>query len=291
MIRIIPRLDIKGPNLVKGIRLEGLRVLGRPEQFARHYYEGGADELLYMDAVASLYGRNSLLDIVSRTAREVFIPLTVGGGLRTMDDIRAVLRAGADKVSVNTAAVRRPELIREAARAFGSSTVVVSVEAIRQPDGGYHAYTDCGREETGLDAVAWAVRAVELGAGEILVTSVDREGTGKGFDLELVRRIADAVSVPVVASGGAGHARHVHEAVTTGGASAVCLASLLHYRAVREIPPADHGDEGNLEFLRRGTHSVAGATLADVKSFLSEHGVDCRAVPGGARAATAGGPR
>ncbi|MBP3955811.1 imidazole glycerol phosphate synthase subunit HisF [Gemmata sp. G18] len=278
MIRIIPRLDIKGPNLVKGIRLEGLRVLGRPEQFARHYYEAGADELLYMDAVASLYGRNSLLDIVSRTAREVFIPLTVGGGLRSLDDIRAVLRAGADKVSLNTAAVRRPELVREAARAFGSSTIVISVEAIRQPDGSYHAYTDCGREETGLDAVAWAVRAVELGAGEVLVTSVDREGTGKGFDMELTRRIAEAVPVPVVASGGAGSPAHVSAVINGAGASAVCLASLLHYRAVRELPHQEQGTEGNLEFLRRGASSVTGATLGAVKEHLAEQGIDCRHV-------------
>src|SRR6185503_14449232 len=141
-VRIIPRLDIKGPNLVKGIHLEGLRVLGKPEHFARYYYENGADELIYMDAVASLYGRNSLVDIIERTSREIFIPLTVGGGLRSVDDIRTVLRAGADKVSLNTAAIRRPELIREAARAFGSSTIVVSIEAIRRPDGSYEAYTD-----------------------------------------------------------------------------------------------------------------------------------------------------
>src|SRR3954454_2811738 len=145
---IIPRLDIKGPNLVKGIHMEGLRVLGKPEHFARHYYESGADELIYMDAVASLYGRNSLLDIVTRTAREIFIPLCVGGGLRTIDDIRTVLRAGADKVSLNTAVIARPEFIREASKQFGSSTIVVSIEAIRHPDGHYEAFTDNGREST-----------------------------------------------------------------------------------------------------------------------------------------------
>ena len=182
-VRIIPRLDIKGPNLVKGIHLEGLRVLGKPERYARHYYEQGADELLYMDVVASLYQRNSLLDIVTRTAREIFIPLTVGGGLRTIDDIRTVLRAGADKVSLNTAAIRDPGLIREAALRFGSSTITVSIEAIRKPDGSYEAYTDNGRERTGVDAFDWAIRAAELGAGELIVTSIDREGTGKGFDL------------------------------------------------------------------------------------------------------------
>src|ERR1700682_6201107 len=174
MIRIISKLDIKGPNLVKGIHLEGLRVLGRPEAFSRFYYENGADELLYMDAVASLYGRNSLLEIVARTAREVLIPLCVGGGLRSVQDIRTVLRAGADKVALNTAALARPDFIREAARAFGSSTIVVSIEAIRQPAGDYHCYTNCGRDQTGVDAFQWAVQAAELGAGELLVTSVDR---------------------------------------------------------------------------------------------------------------------
>src|SRR2546423_13233654 len=177
-VRVIARLDIKGPNLVKGIHMEGLRVLGKPEDFAEYYYRTGADELMYIDVVASLYGRNSLLDIVRRTAQEIFIPLCVGGGLRSVDDIRAVLRAGADKVSINTAAIRRPALIKEAAETFGSSTIVVSVEAIRKPDGKYEAYTDYGRERTGVDAVAWAQEAASLGAGELVVTSINQEGTG-----------------------------------------------------------------------------------------------------------------
>jgi len=180
-LRIIPRLDIKGQNLVKGIHLEGLRVLGKPERFARYYYEQGADELLYVDIVASLYGRNNLLAIIERTAREIFIPLTVGGGLRSIEDIRNALRAGADKVAINTAAVRCPGFLREAAQKFGSSTVVLSIEAIKQPSGNYEAYTDNGRERAGLDVFEWAMRGVELGAGEILVTSVDREGTGLGL--------------------------------------------------------------------------------------------------------------
>src|SRR5205823_1431104 len=163
-----------------------------------YYYDCGADELLYMDAVASLYERNSLVDIIERTARDIAIPLTVGGGLRSVDDIRTVLRAGADKVSLNTAAIARPELIREAATKFGSSTIVVSIEAIRKGNGRYEAYTDTGRQKTGVDAYEWAVRAAELGAGEIIITSIDREGTGKGFDLELTRRIAESVSIPVV---------------------------------------------------------------------------------------------
>jgi imidazole glycerol-phosphate synthase subunit HisF len=276
MIRIIPRLDIKGPNLVKGVRLEGLRVLGKPDVFAKYYYESGADEIIYMDVVASLYGRNSLLDLVAKTAQEVFIPLTVGGGLRSLDDIRAVLRAGADKVSLNTAAINRPELIHEASQMFGSSTIVVTVEAIRQPNGRYHAYTDCGREETGLDAVDWAIRAVALGAGELLITSVDREGTGKGFDLELTRQIANAVSVPVIASGGAGTIQHVHDVLKQGKADAVCLASLLHYCAIPDLPEVEQALEGNLEFLKRGKAAIRGAKISEVKEFLVDQGFDCR---------------
>src|SRR3989338_5849085 len=167
-IRIIPRLDVKGPNLVKGIHLEGLRVLGRPEVFAAQYYLEGADELMYMDVVASLYNRNSLHDIIVNTAKEIFIPLTGGGGLRTIEDIRGVLRAGADKVSLNTAAIKNPQIIKEAARRFGSSTIVISIEAARQPDGSYLVYTNNGREYTGVEVLRWTRLAEELGAGEKL---------------------------------------------------------------------------------------------------------------------------
>jgi len=278
MIRIIPKLDIKGPNLVKGIHLEGLRVLGKPEQFARFYYETGADELLYIDAVASLYGRNSLLDIVARTAQEVFIPLCVGGGLRSVDDIRTVLRAGADKVSLNTAAIRRPDFIREASRAFGSSTIVVSIEAIKQRDGSYHCYTDCGREQTGVDAFQWAVRAAELGAGELLVTSVDQEGTGKGFDLDLTRRIAESVSIPVIACGGAGSVGHVLDVVRKGKADAVSVDSILHYDYVKRAESNADTSEGNTEFLKRKVsfNRVQAASIPEIKRLLASSGLDCR---------------
>ena len=277
--RVIARLDIKGPNLVKGIHLEGLRVLGKPEQFALHYYEAGADELLYQDAVASLYGRNSLLEIVSRTARQVFIPLTVGGGLRTIDDIRTVLRAGADKVALNTAAIAEPELVREAARRFGSSTIVISIEAKRRPDGSYEAYTSNGRERSGLDVLDWAVRATELGAGEILLTSVDQEGTGAGFDLELTRAVAESVPIPVIASGGAGSVDHVAEAILTAHADAVAVASLLHYHYVQTQPiQGDYSEEGNIHhlLLGGGFTRVQDVSLPEMKVQLAERGVDCR---------------
>ncbi len=279
-IRIIPWLDIKGPNLVKGIHMEGLRVLGKPEYFARYYYENGADELIYMDAVASLYGRNSLLEIVERTAREIFIPLCVGGGLRTVDDIRAVLRAGADKVSINTAAIRNPGLIREASRAFGSSTIVIGIEAMRKPDGTYEALVNYGRERTGVNALQWAIQAAELGAGEIVVTAIEREGTGKGFDLELTRRIAESVPVPVIAHGGAGKADDVLDAIRSGSADAVSVASILHYECIEQIKPNEKEfvEEGNIEFLRRGgTNSrILPTSLIDVKTLLMNNSVACR---------------
>ena len=282
-VRVIPRLDIKGPNLVKGIHLEGLRVLGRPEAYARRYYEQGADELCYMDAVASLYGRNSLLEIVERTAREIFIPLTVGGGLRSVEDMREVLRAGADKVAVNSAAIRDPQLIHRASRVFGSSTIVLQIDAIRTPgsaEPSWEAYVDGGREETGVDVLEWAARGVELGAGELLVTSIDQEGTGKGFDLELVKRLAEAVPVPVIACGGAGSADDVAQVVTEGRADAVALASLLHYEAIGdpEFVKVAAQEEGNTEFLKKNARfsKVEVAPLGAVKRRLARAGVGVR---------------
>lgn len=277
-VRLIPRLDIKGPNLVKGVQLEGLRVLGAPESFARYYYEHGADELIYLDVVASLYGRNSLPGLIERTAREVHIPLTVGGGLRCLDDIRTVLRAGADKVALNTAALRRPALIQEASRHFGSSTIVVSIEAKQQPDGTYEAYTDNGRERTGVGVRAWAVHAAELGAGEILLTSIDREGTGSGFDVGLTRTVAEAVPIPVIACGGAGQVRHIQEVITLGKADAVGVASLLHYVCATRLPYTHDVTEGNTEFLRHrhGLPHLHDVTIAEIKQSLIQHGIACR---------------
>ena len=282
-LRIIPRLDIKGPNLVKGIHLEGLRVLGKPEHFARYYYENGADELFYMDAVASLYGRNSLAEIIRTTSKEIFIPLTVGGGLRSVEDIRTVLRAGADKVSINTAAILRPELIREASRAFGSSTIVVSIEAIKTENGSYESYIDYGRQKTGVDAFEWAIKACELGAGELVVTSIDKEGTGEGFDLELSRRISESVTIPVIASGGAGNVSHIYQVIVEGKADAVSVASILHYNYIkqREYGEDDFTREGNVEFLQgrrgnKGFSKIQDATLQEIKASLADHGIECR---------------
>ncbi|MBI5899455.1 MAG: imidazole glycerol phosphate synthase subunit HisF [Rhodocyclales bacterium] len=228
-VRVIARLDIKGANLIKGINLEGLRVVGDPREFAERYYREGADELLYVDAVASLYGRNSLIDLVRATADKLFVPLTVGGGIRSVDDVTALLRAGADKVAVNTAAVKNPALISEIARRFGRQCMVLYIEAKASGSGRWEAYTDGGREHSGLDAVEWGIRGAELGAGEILLTSVDREGTGKGFDIELGRAVAGAVDIPVILSGGAGSAGDIVQAVDAGAADAVAVARVLHY--------------------------------------------------------------
>jgi cyclase len=229
-IRLIPRLDIKGPNLIKGVHLEGLRVIGDPQAHARRYYEQGADELLYVDVVASLYGRNNLHEIVARAARDIFVPLTVAGGIRSVDDVVMLLRSGADKIGVNTAAIKRPELISEIAQKFGSQCMVLSIEAKSISPGRWEAYTDNGRERTGIDVIEWAKRGVELGAGEILLTSIDREGTRSGFDVELVNNVSKAVRVPVIASGGMGKLDDIGRVVLDGSADAVAMADVLHYQ-------------------------------------------------------------
>lgn len=229
-LRIIARLDIKGPDVVKGVQMEGLRKIGPPGELARSYYAQGADEILFMDTVASLYGRNNLLDVVEEAARDVFVPMTVGGGIRSLEDIVKVLRSGADKVAINTAAIARPELLREAAQAFGSQCVVLSVEAKRLREGGWECYTDNGRERTHRSVLDWVVQAEELGVGEIMVTSVDRDGTRKGLDLELLAEVNRRVRVPVIAAGGAGSLDHVSALARDARVDAVCCATLFHYK-------------------------------------------------------------
>lgn len=231
-IRTIARLDVKGPNLIKGVHLEGLRIVGDPNEFAARYYNEGADELLYMDIVASLYGRNNLTDVVRRTARNVFIPITVGGGIRSVQDAIEILRSGADKVAVNTAATKRPELITEISTRLGNQCMVLSIEAKKIADGKWEVYTDNGRERTGMDVVDWAVRGCELGAGEILLTSVDKEGTNKNFDIELIKAVTEKVNIPVIASGGMGATEHFVEAVKDADASAVAIADVLHFKKI-----------------------------------------------------------
>jgi imidazole glycerol-phosphate synthase subunit HisF len=228
--RVIPCLDVTDGRVVKGVNFVDLRDAGDPVELAQRYDEMGADEVVFLDITASSDARETMVDVVRRTADQVFIPLTVGGGVRTVDDARALLRAGADKVSVNTAALERPALVFEIAEVFGSQCVVVAIDARRRPDGsGYEVFTHGGRRPTGLDAVTWAVVAERLGAGEILLTSMDRDGTKAGFDLDLTRAVCDAVGVPVIASGGVGTLDHLVEGVTEGGADAVLAASIFHF--------------------------------------------------------------
>ena len=229
-IRLIPRLDIKGPNLIKGIHLEGLRVVGSPQEYAQRYYQQGADELLYMDAVASLYGRNSLGELLEKAVKNIFIPITVGGGIRTIDDAIHLLRCGADKVAINTAAVTSPTLISVLAERVGSQSVVLSVDAKQINTNQWEVYIDGGRERTGLDVLEWVTQAELLGVGEILLTSIDREGTRKGYDIDLVKKVSEAVSIPVIASGGMGKVEDLLDVVFQGNADAVAMADILHYQ-------------------------------------------------------------
>ncbi len=261
--RVIPCLDVKDGRVVKGVRFVDLRDAGDPVEVAHAYDAQGADELVFLDITASWEARAIMLDVVRRTAEGIYMPLTVGGGVRTVDDVRRLLRAGADKVSLNTAALERPAVIREAAERFGSQCIVVAIDARRAAppgaavvtaaeDGGparWDVYTHGGRRATGRDAVEWAREAVGLGAGEILLTSMDRDGTKDGFDLALTRAVSQAVSVPVIASGGAGTLEHFHEALTEGCADAVLAASLFHF----------------------GIH-----TIAEAKRYLHERGVEVR---------------
>ncbi len=229
--RIIPCLDVHAGRVVKGINFVDLRDAGDPVEVGRAYGEAGADELVFLDITASSDAREIVTDMVRRVAETVFIPFTVGGGIRTVEDMRGILREGADKVSVNSAAIDNPSLISDGAAKFGSQCVVVAIDAKKREDGsGWNVYKHGGRLDTGLDAVEWAVKACELGAGELLITSMDCDGTKDGYDIELTRAISDRVDIPVIASGGAGSMEHFHEALTEGGADAALAASLFHYK-------------------------------------------------------------
>lgn len=282
-IRIIARLDIKGPNVVKGVSYEGLRVVGRPELLSSCYCEQGVDELIYIDSVASLYGRNNLEKIVRKTAENSYVPLTVGGGVRTVEDIRMLLRAGADKVAINTAAIKNPKLISEGARIFGSQCIVVSIQARYRGDGRYDCLTDNGRENTGIDVFDWVKRAVGLGAGEILLTSVDNDGTGKGYDTRLISKVTDMAPIPVIACGGAGKLDDVRDIIINGKADAVCAASIFHYAMLEYMMTADYIEEGNTAFLKKmrpveghKNKNINPTGIRELKKYLRSCGINCR---------------
>jgi len=279
-IRIIPRIDVKGANVVKGIHMEGLRVLGAPNSFAKYYYDNGADELIYMDVVASLYERNSLLDLVQKTAEDVFIPITVGGGIRSIDDISKALNSGADKVCINTAAINDNSLIARAADKFGSSTIVIAIESIKQDGGHYQAFTDNGREYTGMDVIEWAKKIENLGAGEILLTSVDVEGTGKGSDINLINSVATEINIPLVVHGGVGKVKDVVDIVSSTNATAIALGSILHYDTIKYIKQSgnDLSAEGNRDFLNsnRISKNIKSCSIYEIKEKLSEYDIAVR---------------
>ncbi|MGN0154570.1 MAG: imidazole glycerol phosphate synthase subunit HisF [Lachnospiraceae bacterium] len=234
--RIIPCLDVTGGRVVKGINFVNLRDAGDPVEVAKAYDAAGADELVFLDITASSDARNIVIDMVRRVAETVFIPFTVGGGIRTVEDFRAILREGADKISINSSAINTPELISDAADKFGSQCVVVAIDAKRRPDGsGWNVYKNGGRIDVGLDAVEWAMKAEKMGAGEILLTSMDCDGTKAGYDIELTRMISEAVSIPVIASGGAGNEEHFYDALTKGKADAALAASLFHYKELEIV--------------------------------------------------------
>jgi imidazole glycerol-phosphate synthase subunit HisF len=228
-IRLIARLDIKGENLIKGVHLEGLRIIGSPSEYAKEYYIQGADELIFMDTVASLYGRNHLSEIIKSVAKYIFIPMTVGGGIRSLGDAIDILRLGADKVAVNTAAVARPNLITEISNALGSQAMVLSVEAKKISENKWEVYTENGRESTGIDVIDWLKESEKLGAGEVLLTSVDFEGTRKGFDFNLIKLASESISIPIIASGGMGCFDDLNRAVVDSKADAIAMADVLHY--------------------------------------------------------------
>ena len=252
--RIIPCLDVHAGRVVKGVNFVNLRDAGDPVEIAAAYDKAGADEVVFLDITASSGARNTVVDMVRRVAETVFIPFTVGGGIRTVEDFKALLREGADKISVNSAALMNPSLISEAAEKFGSQCVVVAIDAKRRPDGsGWNVYKNGGRVDMGIDAVEWAMKANELGAGEILLTSMDCDGTKAGYDLELTRAVADHVSIPVIASGGAGTKEHFYDALTEGGADAVLAASLFHYKELE---------------------------IRELKEYLAGRGVSVRSAPG-----------
>jgi cyclase len=266
--RVIARLDIKNNALVKGVHLEGLRVLGDPASFAKIYYEEGIDEIIYMDVVASLYGRNSLIELVKKTSKEIFVPLTVGGGIRSIDDVGLLLSAGADKVCINTAAVKRPELITEVVRMYGSSSLVIAVEAIKVKDD-YIVFTNNGREQTDLKVSEWVKIVENLGAGEILLTSVDREGTGKGIDINLFEKVRSCISISLVVHGGFGSISDVCGAFISHNIDAACISSLFHYNTVLSIETSNKSLMGNKSFLY-SNKKRSGIDVVSVKNLKDE---------------------
>jgi len=291
MIRIIPRLDIKGPNVIKGLSFEGYRVVGKPETLAEYYYNQGADELFFQDTVASLYERNNLLEIVSLSAGNVMIPITVSGGMRNLEDIKATLNAGADKVAINTAAIKDPNIIREASRIFGSQCIVLSIEAKKLNDNLYEPWFDYGREPSGLNVEEWVKTAQDLGVGEIYLSSVDKDGSGTGFDNNLIKKISKICNVPLIVCSGAGNYEDFFHIASENQVDALSAASVFHYdflnlkkiesHTKKTLRMGKQQDTGNFEFIEEGyggfnNTQVENCSIPNLKKFLIDKNIKVR---------------
>ena len=280
--RIISKIDVKSSNVVKGINLEGLRVLGKTWDFAKFYYENQIDELIYQDVVASLYGKNTLYDIIEKTAKNIFIPLTVGGGISNLEEISKILRCGADKVSINSAALKKPELIYNASRKFGKSTIVCSLE-IKIFNDEYYCYSDNGRNFSNIKAIDWIKKVVKLGAGELLITFIDTEGTGKGQDISFLTKIKKFVKIPIISHGGIGSNLQVKDILKRADISGVAISSMFHYNYLNQINKQNkkllNYDEGNLDFLNRfydSSINLENSSIQNLKFFLNKNKIKIR---------------
>jgi len=269
--RIIPKLDIKGPNLVKGVNLEGLRVLGDPRSFIKSYYELGADELVYHDTVASLYLRNNLDKLLKATSKNIFMPIIVGGGIRSLQDVETMLVSGADRVFFNTAALENPKLIRNTVKKFGSATIVISIEAIRLQNN-YICLKDFGRERTNIKVTDWILQIQDSGAGEVIITSINKEGTGKGFDLELCEKISKVAKIPFIINGGFGELKHISDLLNVCLPSGICISSAFHYGNKPSKEIKINKNEGNFEFLKKNKNflNFGNISIKDVKNYINK---------------------
>ena len=279
MKRIIVKLDIKGPNLVKGVNLEGLRVLGDPSSFAKIYYENLADEIIYHDCVASLYERKSFLNIIENTASDVFIPISVGGGIKSLKDIEKVLSAGADKVFINSAAINSPKFLTEASKKFGSANICLSIEAVKNQNNKFICLSNYGREITGKKLEDWFVEAQECGVGEVIITSVKCDGLGNGFDKEILELVYDKINVPFIIHGGAGNEKQIYDVLKFEKVSGVAISSLLHYSLIRQKNfKFEFNKEGNIEFLKsfKDTTNFKKSDILSIKKFLKKKGIEIR---------------
>ena len=248
-VRIIPCLDVKDGKVVKGVHFENLKIAGDPVENASFYSKEGADEIVFLDISATIEGRKTMVDVVKKVAEVVFIPLTVGGGINSIEDIEKLLSNGADKISINTSAVKNPKIIEEGAKKFGSQCIVIAIDAKKIKEGKWEVYIESGKKPTGIDVIEWAKKVEDLGAGEILLTSIDKDGTQDGYDIELTKSVSENVNIPVIASGGAGKLQHLYDAIVYGKASAILIASLLHFRIL---------------------------TISQIKSYLKEKGIEVR---------------